>query len=254
MAIRRPVIAGNWKMHHGPEAAGDFFRDFLDAAPVRDDRSIVFFPPAASLAAAANATRARPDITIGAQNVHWESKGAFTGEMSTAIAVEAGARMALVGHSERRHVFGETDAETAQKVEACLSADLVPVLCVGETLDEREAGSASDVVRRQLAAVLDVLPEGAANRLIIAYEPVWAIGTGRTASPTDASEMHRGIRDFLIERVGEATASAVPILYGGSVKPDNAAELLCSDGIDGVLVGGASLDPADFARICAASG
>lgn len=254
MRVRRPVIAGNWKMHHGPSATGDFFEAFLDAEPEREDRSIVVFPPAASLTVAVRAVAGRPDVLIGAQHVHWEEKGAFTGEMSTGIATEAGARLALVGHSERRHVFGETDAETGRKVGACLGAGLVPVLCVGETLDEREAGSASAVVRRQLEAAIGACrPDEVAN-VLIAYEPVWAIGTGRTASPDDAAEMHGDIRRFLVEQVGEMIAMGVPVLYGGSVKPDNARDLLAARDVDGVLVGGASLSSADFAAICQAVG
>lgn len=254
MRVRRPVIAGNWKMHHGPSETREFFEAFLAAEPDREDRSVVLFPPAASLTAAAQAVADRPDILIGAQHVHWEERGAFTGEISAGIAIEAGARLALVGHSERRHLFGETDAETGLKVGACLAAGLVPMLCVGETLDERESGSASAIVRRQLDAALGALrPDEIAN-VLIAYEPVWAIGTGRTASPADAAEMHGDIRRFLLDGVGETIALGVPVLYGGSVKPDNAADLLSAADVDGVLVGGASLSPADFAAICQAAG
>lgn len=254
LELRRPIIAGNWKMHKGPTAAREFLRAFAEGTPETDGRSIVIFPPAASIQAAAAEAADRADITIGAQNVHTDPKGAFTGEMSVGIAKEAGARMALVGHSERRHVFGESDEETARKVAACLRGELVPVLCVGETLDEREAGSAGAVVRRQLAAVLDEIAPGQVSRLLVAYEPVWAIGTGRTASAADASEMHTDIRNFLVDRAGADLAAAVPILYGGSVKPENAAELLQAPEIDGLLVGGASLDPTDFRRICLATG
>jgi triosephosphate isomerase len=222
--------------------------------PERAERSLLIFPPAASIPAAVAAVAGRSDVLIGAQHLHWEEKGAFTGEISAAIALDAGARAALVGHSERRQLFGETDAETGRKVRTCLAAGLLPVLCVGETLDEREAGAASSVVRRQLDAALGSLrPDELAN-LLIAYEPVWAIGTGRTASPADAAEMHGDTRAFLVEHVGETIAMGVPVLYGGSVKPDNAADLLAASDVDGVLVGGASLDPADFAAICRAAG
>lgn len=254
MRLRRPVIAGNWKMHHGPTATREFFEAFLAAVPEREERSVLVFPPAPSMAAAAATVSGRSDVLIGAQHVHWEEHGAFTGEISTSIAADSGARAALVGHSERRQLFGETDAETGRKVRSCLSAGLVPVLCVGETLDEREAGAASSIVRRQLEAALGSLrPDELAN-VLIAYEPVWAIGTGRTASPADAADMHGDIRAFLVDHVGQTIAMGMPILYGGSVKPGNAADLLAASDVDGVLVGGASLDPANFAAICSAAG
>lgn len=251
-ALKRPVLAGNWKMHQSPDETRRFFDAFLPMAEAADTGSILIFPPAVSLATAVQATRDRRDVLIGVQNVYWEPEGAFTGEISAPLAAAAGARLALVGHSERRHVFGETDPDTARKVQACLAAGLTPVLCVGETLDEREAGSAATVVKRQLSAVLDTLSSADARRLLIAYEPVWAIGTGRTASPSDASEMHLEIRSFLVESTGRETADAIPILYGGSVKPENAAELLSAPDVNGVLVGGASLQPDSFAAICAA--
>lgn len=253
MRDRRPLIAGNWKMHHGPAATRAFFRDFLAHLPPGDDTPIAIFPPAVSLEAAVEATADRDDVTIGVQNLYWEPKGAFTGELSASMAREAGARMALVGHSERRHVFGETGEETGRKLAACLGAGLTPVLCVGETIEERDAGSATTVVRRQLAAALEPVPADQVARIVLAYEPVWAIGTGRTASPADAAEMHADVRQYLVQQVGDAVAAGVPILYGGSVKPDNAAELLAAPGVDGVLVGGASLDPSGFASICRAS-
>jgi triosephosphate isomerase len=213
----------------------------------------VFFPPAVSLAAARSAVEGRSDIDFGVQNIYWEPKGAFTGETSAEMAVQAGAKLALVGHSERRHVFGETNDDTRRKVEAALRVGLAPMLCVGELLEEREAGRAVAVVEEQLQAVYADLSEDEAARVAIAYEPVWAIGTGRTASPADAREMHAAVRDFLARRYRAELSGRVPVLYGGSVKPDNAAELLAQEGVDGVLVGGASLDPAGFARICAAS-
>lgn len=250
-SVKRPVIAGNWKMNLGPADATSFFATFLDEYDARDDRTVVFFPPAISLAAARVAVERRGDIAVGVQNVHWEESGAFTGETSVGMAAQAGAGWVLAGHSERRHVFGETDGEVAQKVAAALDGGMIAVACVGEKLDEREAGRLSEVLLRQLDAVLELVPDGAADRLVIAYEPVWAIGTGRTATPADAAEAHGIIRARLRERIGDI-ADTLPILYGGSVKPDNAAELLAADGVDGVLVGGASLDPADFAAIAAA--
>ncbi|HEX7241225.1 MAG TPA: triose-phosphate isomerase [Longimicrobiaceae bacterium] len=252
--VRRPVLAGNWKMHKGPAEAREFFAAFLERHPARNDRTVVFFPPALSLAAAREALGGRADVGLGVQNVHWEAKGAFTGETSAPMAADAGAAWVLVGHSERRHVFGETSAETARKVRAALDAGLVAVLCVGETLDERRAGRAEAVVREQLDAVLPTLGADEAERLVVAYEPVWAIGTGETATPQDAATMHAAVRARLREAYGEERAAATAVLYGGSVKPDNAAELLAASDVDGVLVGGASLDPAGFATICAAPG
>lgn len=242
------VIAGNWKMHLGPEGTAAFFaRLSLEAVPA--DRELIVFPPAVSLAAAHGAPGRDERVQLGVQNIHWEPEGAFTGETSAPMAREAGARFALVGHSERRHVFGESDADVARKVEAARSHGLVPVVCVGETIAERRAGRVEEVILRQLDAVLAAL--GREGRSLIAYEPVWAIGTGETATPADASAAHGTLRARLAEAWGEAKAAGVPLLYGGSVKPANAAELLSAPDVDGVLVGGASLDPASFVAIAA---
>ena len=249
----RPVLAGNWKMNHGPAETARFFESFLALHEPRDDRSVVFFPPALSFAAAREAVRARPDVRLGVQNVHWEKGGAFTGELSVAMAADAGAELVLVGHSERRWVFGETSEEAAKKVRAVLDGGLVPVLCVGEKIEERRAGREEEVVEAQLRPVFDVLRSGDLTSLVIAYEPVWAIGTGETATPADAGAMHRAIRQAVRTAFGAEIAERLPILYGGSVKADNAAELLSTEGVDGVLVGGASLDPKGFAAICAAA-
>jgi triosephosphate isomerase (TIM) len=253
MSIRKPVMAGNWKMHKDPAETRAFFGEFLQHHAARGDCTVIFFPPAISVSAAADAVRERQDVELGVQNVYWEASGAFTGEISAPIARGAGARYTLVGHSERRHVFGESIADTERKVRAALSAGLLPVLCVGETLDERRAGNAEAVVAEQLAGVLYGMAADSAASLLIAYEPVWAIGTGETASPADAAAMHRAIRQDLVDRFGEADGAELPILYGGSVNPDNVEELLAADEVDGVLVGGASLDPGGFARICAAA-
>jgi triosephosphate isomerase (TIM) len=247
--LRTPVIAGNWKMNKGPKSARMFCREFAQIAPV-SDRTVIIFPPDIALTVV-RADLAEHQVSVGVQNVHWEAGGAFTGEISAPMAREAGAEYALVGHSERRHLFGETDQETAQKVAAVRDAGLTPVLCVGETLEERRAGRLEEVIRRQLDAGIRELADADFDRLIIAYEPVWAIGTGETATPEDAAEAHRHLRAQLRQRVGDA-ADTVPILYGGSVKPDNASELLAASDVDGVLVGGASLDPRDFARIAMA--
>jgi triosephosphate isomerase len=239
--FKTPVIAANWKMHLGPTAARAFIAEFAARHAPRGDRTILVFPPALSLAVVAGALYARPDILVGVQNVHTDDQGAFTGENSVPMAKDAGARVVLVGHSERRHVFGEPDAVMARKVAATFRHGLRPMLCVGETLAEREAGAADDVVLRQLHAVTESLDDAQVHELTIAYEPVWAIGTGRTATPGDASAMHAVIREALHRRLGDA-AHQVPILYGGSVKPDNASALLSAENVDGLLVGGASLD------------
>jgi triosephosphate isomerase (TIM) len=248
-ALRTPVIAGNWKMYKGPDAARNFCREFAQVAPAVD-RTLIIFPPALSLTAVRSAL-VDHGIGVGVQNIHWEAEGAFTGETSARMAREAGAAYALVGHSERRHVFGETDQDTTRKVTAALAAGLIPVLCVGETIEERKAGRLDEVILRQLDAGLQDVASADFGRLMVAYEPVWAIGTGETATPEDAADAHGRLRARLRERMGDA-GRGVPILYGGSVKPDNAAQLLAVDQVDGVLVGGASLDPRDFARIAMA--
>jgi triosephosphate isomerase len=244
--VRRLLFAANWKMHLGPTRAREFVDAFLPAYAGLPDREVWFFPPSVSLATVAQAIRGRPDLAAGAQNVHWEAKGAFTGETSVAMAREAGATAALVGHSERRHVFGETDPETGRKVRALLEGGLAPVLCVGEKLEEREAGATLAVVERQLR-VLEGLDPAALQRIVIAYEPVWAIGTGRNASPQDAAEVHRAIRAWLTSH--GTPAPLVRVLYGGSVTVDNVASLVAEHEIDGVLVGGASLDPARWTKL-----
>lgn len=243
------VIAGNWKMHLGPEATTKFFeRLSLDGVP--GEREVIVFPPAVSLPAATAAPGRDARVRLGVQNMHWEDSGAFTGEISALMALEAGARFVLVGHSERRHVFGETDEQVGLKVEAARRHRLIPVVCLGETLDERRAGRVDEVILRQLDAVLEAL--GRKERSLIAYEPVWAIGTGETATPEDASAAHATLRRRLVDAWGAEAAGRVALLYGGSVKPENAAELLAAPEVDGVLVGGASLEPASFAKIAAA--
>ena len=251
MILKRPILAANWKMHHGPSDARAFMRAFLAHYPRRPDRSVLFFPPAASIATVAEAVDGRSDLMVGVQNIHWEVKGAFTGEMSAAIARDAGARVVLVGHSERRHGFGETDEQTAKKVRAAFDAGLVPMLCVGEKLEERERGEADKVVLRQLRAVIEGLEPAQLATMLFAYEPVWAIGTGRTATPADASSLHAVIRAELRTRLHERAAS-VPVLYGGSVNRGNAATLLQAADVDGLLVGGASLDAEGWTSIAQA--
>ena len=248
--MMRPLIfAANWKMHHGPEAGRRFIERLEELLPPTEGHELWFFPPAATLSAVTAALGGRPDARAGAQNVYWEPKGAFTGEMSVAIAKEAGARGALVGHSERRHVFGETDEDARRKVAAVLDGGLVPMLCVGEKLAEREAGRTEEVVLRQLDAALGGLPAGSLDRVLVAYEPVWAIGTGKNATPADAAAVHVVIRTRLAV-LGRAADR--PVLYGGSVNTKNVAALLAEPELDGVLVGGASLEPEGWAELISA--
>ena len=246
---RKPVFAANWKMNHGPTAASAFLESFLSSYAPRDDRTVILFPSALAFSSARAAATARPDVRFGVQNIHSAEKGAFTGETSASIARDAGAQYVLVGHSERRHVFGETDAQTAEKVSRAASEGLVPVLCVGEKIEEREAGQTDAVVIRQLRAALQSLPSSSTARVLVAYEPVWAIGTGRTATPDDASSAHRAIRSEL-QAIAGAESDAIPILYGGSVTAANATALLAAPGVDGLLVGGASLEAESWASIC----
>jgi triosephosphate isomerase (TIM) len=247
--MRRPVLAANWKMNNGPTDARAFIAAFTARWTPRNDRTVIFFPPALSLATVVHALGSRTDLGVGVQNIWTEDKGAFTGENSAPMAKDAGARYVLVGHSERRHVFGETDAATAKKCAAAVRSGLTPLLCVGELLAEREAGTTNDVVLRQLDAGLSELTPESVASMAIAYEPVWAIGTGKTASPADASAVHAAIRSRLDAKLG-ARAAEVPILYGGSVSGANAKALLTSPGVDGLLVGGASLDVQGWAAIC----
>jgi triosephosphate isomerase len=251
MTGRRLIYAANWKMHHGPEAARAYLERFLDLTGPVAGRTLWFFPPAVSLAAVRATVGTRPDIQVGAQNVHWEAKGAFTGEISVAMAQEAGADGVLVGHSERRHLFGETDDQVARKTVAVLKAGLTPLVCVGETLAEREGGRTESVILRQLEPLLDKLPPDAWSRLVVAYEPVWAIGTGRNATPDDAAQVHELIR-FTVGRHG--VAGRLPVLYGGSVNPANVLGLLARPELDGVLVGGASLDADSWAELVGLGG
>ena len=249
--MNRPVMAANWKMNNGPTSAREFMTSFLDQYPRQNDRTVVIFPPALSVATVAAAIADRRDIIIGIQNVHWQDQGAFTGELSVAMARDAGARVVLVGHSERRHVFGETDDETALKCAAVERGGLTPLLCVGEKLDQREAGRAEEIVISQLRAGLSLMTQLAVREVMIAYEPVWAIGTGRNATPEDASVMHGIIRTELSSICGDR-GRATPILYGGSVNAANAPALIAAPDVDGLLVGGASVDPSSWLAVARA--
>jgi triosephosphate isomerase (TIM) len=243
---RSLVFAANWKMNHGPAAARAYAEKFLQLTSPVEARQLWFFPPAVSIGALADAFRGRPDITIGAQNVHWEPTGAFTGGISIPMVTEVGARLTLVGHSERRHLFGETDEQVARKTRAALNAGITPLVCVGETLAERDGGRTEQVIVRQLAPLLQALKSADWSRVMLAYEPVWAIGTGKNATPDDAAQIHELIR---MELGRGKVVGRVPILYGGSVNPTNVALLLTRPQLDGVLVGGASLEAEKWADL-----
>jgi len=258
--MREKLVAGNWKMNGSRHAILDFVAALAASGVLADAAerhcAVAIMPPVGYLDCMARELAGHPDtrgVILGAQDLHPESSGAFTGETSGPQLFDLGARMVLVGHSERRRLCGENDALVRRKFSAALDAGLIPVLCVGETLDEREAGEALAVCRRQLRAVLEGAgPQGLARGLV-AYEPVWAIGTGRTASPEQAQEMHAGLRHAVAEAAGEAAAAELRMLYGGSVKADNAAALAAMPDIDGALVGGASLDAEAFTAIIAAT-
>jgi len=251
MAERTPLVAANWKMNKTRVEAAAFLDGFLPASDGLEGVDVAICPPFTALATVVERC-AGSGVAVAAQNVHFEDSGAFTGEVSPPMLVEAGAWGAIVGHSERRHVFGEGDDEIARKVHAALAAGLVPILCVGETEDERDAGGTEDVLRRQLEADLASVPANRIGGMVVAYEPVWAIGTGRTATVEQADEAIAFARSVVAGLDAQA-AEEVRILYGGSVKPDNAAELMRVEGIDGALVGGASLEPEAFLEICKAA-
>jgi triosephosphate isomerase (TIM) len=246
MNERKLIFAANWKMNHGAAEAQAFAEKFLALTSPADGRSLWFFPPAVSIAALTAAMKGRPDVTVGAQNVHWEPKGAYTGGISIPMVMEAGARLTLVGHSERRHLFGETDEQVGRKTRAALAAGITPLVCVGETLSERDGGRTEQVIVRQIGAVLGVLDAQAWHKVVLAYEPVWAIGSGKNATPDDAAQIHELIRMQLGRR---GVSFHVPVLYGGSVNAGNVASLLTRPQLDGVLVGGASLDPAGWSDV-----
>ncbi|HOD35664.1 MAG TPA: triose-phosphate isomerase [Syntrophales bacterium] len=244
----RPFIAGNWKMHKTVSEALEFVGTLARRFPLPQERDIAIAAPYTALHSLGQALRGTT-IGLAAQNVHWEEKGAFTGEVSARMLCEAGCRYVIAGHSERRRLFGEKNRDINLKVRAALAAGLKPILCVGETLEERGAEETFRVVRRQLKEGLNNLTPDDIRRVIVAYEPVWAIGTGKTAAPAQAQEVHRFIRQLLAGLGGEDIAAATPIIYGGSVTPGNIKDLMAETDIDGVLVGGASLDVESFSKI-----
>jgi triosephosphate isomerase len=255
--MRTKFVAGNWKMFNGPKETAEFIKNFAaaisDNGKVKDaiekkEAETAIFPPSISICVAVGAKKESP-IIIGAQNVHWEDSGAFTGEVSLPMVKECGCTHVIVGHSERRHVFGETDQELNKKVKAVFAHGLTPVFCVGETIDDRKAGETFNLLKQQLTDGLKDLGAAQVGKLIIAYEPVWAIGTGLTASADDAQDACEFIRKLVKEKHGESVAENVRILYGGSVKPVNTKGIISEPDIDGVLVGGASLKVNSFMAI-----
>jgi triosephosphate isomerase len=253
MATRKKLIAGNWKMYKGLEDARSLASSIARELPAGQEPEVVLFPASPFLSAVVEAVAgAAHPIVVGAQNLHFEPEGAFTGEVSARMIRSTGARYVLAGHSERRHLFGESDEVVGKKVRAALDLGLTPVLCVGEKLEEREAGDTFKVVERQLKAGLDRVDAAKAARVVIAYEPVWAIGTGKNATPAQGAEVHRFLRGELAKIASPGVAEAARILYGGSVKPANIKELLAEPEIDGALVGGASLEAASFLELCRA--
>jgi len=246
--LRRPVIAGNWKMNKTQAETRAFFAAFIPLVAGSNHCDIIVAPPFTALAAAIEAVKTAR-ISIAAQDGYWEPEGAFTGEISMPMLAEAGCRGVIIGHSERRRYFGETDAAVNRKLQAALSAGLQPIVCVGETLEERDAGHTDKVLERQFEDGFAALTRQDFSRILIAYEPVWAIGTGRTATPEIAADAHRSLRNLAAKRFGQEAASGIRILYGGSAKPDNIRALMAREEIDGALVGGASLDPRSFAAL-----
>jgi triosephosphate isomerase len=248
MNARTPLLAGNWKMHGTIPEAVQLAKAVVDGVRDVTDRDVLVAPSFPALAPVA-ACLAGSRVLLSAQNMHWEDKGAFTGEVSGSMLTAAGCTHVIVGHSERRQLFGDTDEWVARKVAAALRCRLTPIMCVGESLQEREANETWAVIDRQTRAGLYGLDSTAIARVVVAYEPVWAIGTGKVATPEQAQEVHASIRALLGELAGPAVAAGIRILYGGSVKPDNIDALMRQPDLDGALVGGASLHAADFTRI-----
>ena len=250
--MRRPVIAGNWKMHTTSQEAAALAQQVRGACEAETAVDVVVCPPFTALAAAAQALKGSR-IGLGAQDLFWEAQGAFTGEISAAMLADAGCRYVIIGHSERRTHFGETDEAIKRKLAAALRQGLTPIVCIGETLQQREESQTFAVLERQLAAALDGMSAGDAAKVVLAYEPVWAIGTGRHATPEQAQEAHAFIRRWLAQRWGAGSGESVRIQYGGSVTAANAASLLQQSDVDGALVGGASLKADAFAAIVRAA-
>src|ERR1700719_4136249 len=247
--MRKKIVAANWKMNMTQSESAEFIRSLLlDLGDIRDV-DVVIVPPFTAIAKVTEALGNAQDIKVGAQNMHWERSGPFTGEISAALLRDLFVRYVILGHSERRTLFGETDEIVNRKVRAAHEANLRPIVCIGETLEQRDKGNVEKILSIQLRGSLKDLNEKELHETIVAYEPVWAIGTGRNATPAQAQEAHAFIRHILREMSNDATADRIRIQYGGSVKSDNAHALMSQPDIDGALVGGASLDPRSFARI-----
>jgi triosephosphate isomerase len=246
--MRKLLIAANWKMYKTPNESTAFLTAFFPRVKQNTAAEIVLCPAMTSLPALVDAARSKP-IFIGAQNMHWKNEGAYTGETSPTMLTAIGATHVLIGHSERRQYFAETDTTVNLKLKAALDHSLIPIVCVGEHLEEREANLTRSVLELQVSMALEGIDPAAAAPIVFAYEPVWAIGTGRTATPEIAAEAHKVIRDQIARSLTPELAASIRVLYGGSVKPDNAKSLCCLEDIDGALVGGASLDPQSFAEI-----
>jgi triosephosphate isomerase len=250
--MRTPFIAGNWKMFKTVHETTAYVKELRGLVKSIDDVTVVVAPPFTAVHAACEAAR-NSHVSVAAQDMYWEREGAFTGEISAGMIAEAGAAYAIIGHSERRTLFGETDATVNRKINAAIAAELTPIVCIGETLDQRERSQTLEVLDRQIKGGLDGLTGDRVAALVIAYEPVWAIGTGRTATPAQAGEAHAHIRSRLRQWFGAPAADQCVVLYGGSVKPDNIRDLMAQPDVDGALVGGASLDVRAFFDIIARS-
>lgn len=251
--MRRKLIAGNWKMNTTLATAEELCREVIAGSSQASHVDLVVCPPSVYLHPTAQVLK-DSSVALGAQNMSAEAGGAFTGEISSSMLVDLGVKYVILGHSERRNLMGETDAQVNAKTHAALAAGLIPIVCVGELLEEREAGRTGEVIASQFAGSLAGLSADEVTRLVLAYEPVWAIGTGKVASPEQAEQVHADLRTLLTERYNSEIAGKVRILYGGSVKPENAGQLLGQPNVDGALVGGASLKAADFLGIASAAG
>jgi triosephosphate isomerase len=245
---RRPIIAGNWKMNKTATEARDLATNLIPLVAGVKDRDIVLAPPFTALQTVGEAIKGT-DLALSAQDLFWEDKGAFTGEISAEMLLDLGCKYVIIGHSERRQYFGETDGTVNKKLRQALNKGLLPIVCIGEILAEREAGKANEVIERQLLGALTGVTAGEMQKVVIAYEPVWAIGTGKTATPEQAEEMHAFIRVMVRTMYGSDVAGALRIQYGGSVTPENVSSLMAMPDIDGALVGGASLKPESFAAL-----
>ena len=247
--MRRRIIAGNWKMHNNLSESQNLVTKLVNGLNDQNiNREVIICPPFTSLTEVSNLLSGTK-IELGAQNMHFENKGAFTGEISADMLKSIGCKYVILGHSERRNIFGETDELINRKIKQALISELTPIFCMGETLEQREDGITNDVIKKQISEGMKGLSEEDVNKIIIAYEPIWAIGTGKTATPDQAQEVHKFIRSLLRENFSENSSQNIPVLYGGSVKPDNAEDLLAKEDIDGVLVGGACLDVDSFISI-----